>query len=256
MSEMDDVVLQGLYMWVDKVPLSRVKKNIARDFSDGVMMAELMKHFFPKYVNTHNFTACNSVESKKKNWQLLNWKVFKKLNFELSDDVIESLALAKPGTIEKVLLLLKTKIEHMVSDERGRAYDCRPESDRFKSSPVRRISPGKNTRLKKTSSLQMIPRNNSPPPNSTSRHVQNRTAKGSSNHMFSGDHSPAYSGANCDFVTREVFEEKMQECLQLEETVEILTAKIRRLEHLIRLKDNRIDDLQKALNGPRVKMLK
>ncbi|KAA0194365.1 Sperm flagellar protein 1 [Fasciolopsis buskii] len=255
MSGLDDIVLQSLYMWVDKVPLSRVKKNIARDFSDGVMMAELMKHFFPKFVNTHNFTACNSIDSKKKNWQLLNWKVFKKLNFELSDDVIESLAAAKPGTIEKVLLLLKTKIERMVTDESGRVYDCRPESDRFKTPPRRRISPGK-PRLKKSSSLQMIPRNASPTPAISSRHIQNRISQVASGHMFAGDHSPAFSGVNVDFVTREAFEEKMHECLHLEETVEILTAKIRRLEHLLRLKDNRIDDLQKTLGGPRVKMIK
>ncbi len=27
--------LQGLYQWVDEIPLSRPKRNIARDFSDG-----------------------------------------------------------------------------------------------------------------------------------------------------------------------------------------------------------------------------
>lgn len=32
--------IQDLYAWVDTVPLSRPKRNIARDFSDGVLMAE------------------------------------------------------------------------------------------------------------------------------------------------------------------------------------------------------------------------
>ena len=32
---MDDESLQQLYVWVDSVPLSRPKRNIARDFSDG-----------------------------------------------------------------------------------------------------------------------------------------------------------------------------------------------------------------------------
>ena len=27
--------LEKLYMWVDDIPLSRPKKNLARDFSDG-----------------------------------------------------------------------------------------------------------------------------------------------------------------------------------------------------------------------------
>jgi hypothetical protein len=33
--------LQKLYAWVDQIPLSRPKKNIARDFSDGVLLAEV-----------------------------------------------------------------------------------------------------------------------------------------------------------------------------------------------------------------------
>ncbi len=35
MSGLSDAELQELYTWVDKVPLSRPKRNIARDFSDG-----------------------------------------------------------------------------------------------------------------------------------------------------------------------------------------------------------------------------
>jgi hypothetical protein len=27
--------MQGIYNWVDEIPLSRPKRNIARDFSDG-----------------------------------------------------------------------------------------------------------------------------------------------------------------------------------------------------------------------------
>lgn len=32
---MDDESLQQLYVWVDTIPLTRPKRNIARDFSDG-----------------------------------------------------------------------------------------------------------------------------------------------------------------------------------------------------------------------------
>ena len=35
MAEMDDEDLQQLYTWIDEIPLSRPKKNISRDFSDG-----------------------------------------------------------------------------------------------------------------------------------------------------------------------------------------------------------------------------
>ena len=36
--------LQAIYNWVDEIPLSRPKRNIARDFSDGVLLAEIVKH--------------------------------------------------------------------------------------------------------------------------------------------------------------------------------------------------------------------
>jgi hypothetical protein len=32
---MDDESLQKVYTWVDEIPLSRPKRNISRDFSDG-----------------------------------------------------------------------------------------------------------------------------------------------------------------------------------------------------------------------------
>lgn len=33
--EMEEEDLQRLYTWLDEIPLSRPKRNIARDFSDG-----------------------------------------------------------------------------------------------------------------------------------------------------------------------------------------------------------------------------
>lgn len=35
--------LTRLYTWVDEIKLSRPKRNIARDFSDGVLVAEVRK---------------------------------------------------------------------------------------------------------------------------------------------------------------------------------------------------------------------
>ena len=38
---MDDEDLQRVYQWVDEIPLSRPKRNIARDFADGVLVAHV-----------------------------------------------------------------------------------------------------------------------------------------------------------------------------------------------------------------------
>jgi hypothetical protein len=64
--------MQMIYNWVDEIPLSRPKRNIARDFSDGgkiiinkntllVLVAEIVKHFVPHIVELHNYSAAHSV---------------------------------------------------------------------------------------------------------------------------------------------------------------------------------------------------
>ena len=40
--ELNDEQLRALYAWIDAIPLSRPKRNIGRDFSDGVMLAGVM----------------------------------------------------------------------------------------------------------------------------------------------------------------------------------------------------------------------
>ena len=64
--------LNGIYNWVDSIPLSRPKKNIARDFSDGVLVAEVVHHFFPKIVELHNYSLSHSIQQKLYNWNTLN----------------------------------------------------------------------------------------------------------------------------------------------------------------------------------------
>jgi hypothetical protein len=55
MSALSDEELQRLFAWVDTIPLTRAKKNISRDFSDGVLAAEVVAYYFPKLVDLHNY---------------------------------------------------------------------------------------------------------------------------------------------------------------------------------------------------------
>ncbi|CAH8642641.1 unnamed protein product [Heterobilharzia americana] len=218
-------------------------------------MAEVMKFFFPKFVDVHNFPTCNSVESKRKNWQLLNWKVFKKLNFELSDDVIESLVIAKPGTIEKVLLLLRTRIERMVSDDKGKVYDYRPEADRYPHFQGVRDgskSPVNRPRAKKPGNSQFFSGVRSPSLDFPTRYngggslMRGHSPNG---HVSMGDQKSNFvMPKKSEYIPRVYFEEKIQQCLTLNETVEILHAKLRKLEGLLSLKDRKIEELQKKIN--------
>ena len=74
--QLTDDELHHIYTWVDEIPLSRPKRNIARDFSDGVLVAEIISHFYPKMVELHNYSAANSLKQKMYNWQTLNCMLF------------------------------------------------------------------------------------------------------------------------------------------------------------------------------------
>lgn len=45
--QLDEETLQYLYAWIDKIPLSRTKRNIARDFSDGGNVISFKKQIKP-----------------------------------------------------------------------------------------------------------------------------------------------------------------------------------------------------------------
>jgi ribosomal protein L12E/L44/L45/RPP1/RPP2 len=96
---------------VDSIPFSRAKKNIHRDFADGVMMAELIHHYSPKLVNLHNYPPANSLTKKIENWNTLSNKVLKRLGIQLSKPHIEHIANATPGVIEELLLTILNRFE-------------------------------------------------------------------------------------------------------------------------------------------------
>mmetsp|Transcript_19898 Transcript_19898/g.26855 ORF Transcript_19898/g.26855 Transcript_19898/m.26855 type:complete len:118 (-) Transcript_19898:383-736(-) len=103
--------LQEIYNWVDEIPLSRPKRNIARDFSDGVLLAEIVKHYQSKLVDLHNYSQAHSLSQKTYNWNTLNVKVLKKLGFNLSKQEIEAIVNMEPDAIEKTLLALRFHID-------------------------------------------------------------------------------------------------------------------------------------------------
>ncbi|KAG5468192.1 hypothetical protein LSCM1_02168 [Leishmania martiniquensis] len=102
--------LHELYTWVDEIPLSRPKRNIARDFADGCSVAEILKFFFPKLVDLHNYVPAMSHAKKLDNWRTLNAKVLRKLYFEVPPEEVEDIIAAVPGAIERFLRALRMKV--------------------------------------------------------------------------------------------------------------------------------------------------
>ncbi|XP_046580938.1 LOW QUALITY PROTEIN: sperm flagellar protein 1-like [Haliotis rubra] len=238
MEELDEAQLEELYTWIDEIQLSRPKRNMNRDFSDGVLVAEVVKHYLPHFVDLHNYPPANSTQQKLSNWFMLNRKVFDKMNFQLSDDVIRSVSGCKPGVIEKVMLMVRTKIDlarHQMQKNKQMAGMMGVGPGR--SSPDSAVTSPRWTRTWPCCHKLSA----SPRPRQVRvwqpmlGRTRGRRAKVSWTMMLS----------------LESYWRKEQECLAKDETIQILQAKVRRLEHLIHLKDIRIDDLQNKIEATR-----
>ncbi|XP_077351481.1 sperm flagellar protein 1 isoform X1 [Festucalex cinctus] len=226
--ELDEDELQDLYAWIDKIRLSRPKRNIANDFSDGVMVAEVVKHFFPKLIDLHNYTPASSTQQKLSNWNLLNRKVFSKLNFHVPEKSVKKIVLRSSGVIESVLSGLREKIDqkleekiHLISDLEY--FDTRnPERTltEFSQSEARYLSEMVRVEAKRDDKLKM------------------ETSK--------LQHAAQFY-ANLDPAVRQILKEKEHAAMALKETVEILEMKVSKLERLVQLKDMRIDELRRNL---------
>ena len=96
---------------VDSFDLSRPKRNITRDFSDGQLIAEIIYHYLPKLVNLHSFVKANSAANKKANWNVLKKRVFPKMGFKPSLHLINDVINCKRMQAENFLSVLRAKLE-------------------------------------------------------------------------------------------------------------------------------------------------
>ncbi|XP_074445056.1 sperm flagellar protein 1 isoform X1 [Larus michahellis] len=219
--------LRTLYRWLDAVPLSRPRRNVARDFSDGVLAAEVVKFFFPAMVQLHSYVPASSTPQKLANWGHLNRKVLSKLNFSVPDDVIQQVVQCRPGTVEQVLLLLRQKI-----DEKQRQSKVVPGPGQEQ---------GVRAALEEVSYLE----------------TGYSKAKGGMGGSYAQE-SPRAAGVmksyhGCaqaspgDTAVRQQLAEREQALLLAQETIQILQLKVGRLEQLLHLKNVRIDDLSRRL---------
>lgn len=123
--------------WIDEINFSRSKKNLNKDFSDGVFMAELIKAHIPSIVDLHNYIPTSNTEQKRSNWLLLNKKVFPKLDLKLTNNEIENLIKGQNNYIEALLRQLYTLLKDHKQSNTSKIVNT---SD----SPKRKRSPNKN----------------------------------------------------------------------------------------------------------------
>ncbi|XP_010726421.1 sperm flagellar protein 1 isoform X2 [Meleagris gallopavo] len=225
--------LRALYRWVDAVPLSRPRRNIARDFSDGVMVAEVVKFFFPAMVQLHSFVPASSTPQKLANWGHLNRKVLSKLNFSVPNEVIRQIVQCRPGVVEQVLLLLRQKIEE--------------KQKQVKAVP----GPGQELGLQAAQEISYLETGKAgcSKARSTGGGCTQETPTAVGGNESRQHCAPAAGGDTA--AIRLQLAEREQALLLAQETVQILQMKVRRLEQLLRLKDMRIDDLSRCLQQAR-----
>jgi hypothetical protein len=165
----------------------------------------------------HNYTPANSLQQKKANWGMLNKKILSNFGLDLPDVIIAGLSNGKPGLVEVLLFNLRLKIDEELE--------------------LQQKMQQQNITSPRQSSLSLF--------TTTSKHNQTNLLSNRSNKSMKINQIP-----NKD-VSRLDYEEIKQQCLQQQEQMEILHAKIRRLEHVLQLKDIRISELSKAVEDSR-----
>lgn len=197
--------------------------------SSPVLVAEVVKFFFPAMVQLHSFVPASSTPQKLANWGHLNRKVLSKLNFSVPNEVIRQIVQCRPGVVEQVLLLLRQKIE-----EKQKLVKAVPgpgqELGLRAAQEISYLETGK-AGCSKVRSAGGGCTQETPPAvggNESRRHC-----------------APAAGGDAA--AIRLQLAEREQALLLAQETVQILQLKVRRLEQLLRLKDTRIDELSRRL---------
>ncbi|XP_040480654.1 sperm flagellar protein 1-like isoform X8 [Ursus maritimus] len=231
--------LRGLCAWLDGLPLSRPKRHLARDFSDGVMLAEIVKHFYPRLVDLHNYVPTCNTDQKLSNWSVLNRKVFHKLRLWVSETEIQKVVANTPGAIEPILLALREKVKDGAVQQAPPPTADPGPSSADANSPQAQLTTPAHTGLQGPtvpSGVKTLPSQRTPERTGHCVYIGQDPADGSLEHLDSG--------------LQQLLEEKEQALVVLQEMVKILQMKVVRLERLLKLKEQQIGELTRTGTSP------
>jgi len=231
--EVTEQDLHSLYTWIDDIPLSRPKRNFTRDFSDGVLMAEVLHYYFPKLVQKHNYSAANGTRQKAYNWDALNRKVLKRLGIHVTQEHLEAIVNCEPRAVESLLKLARVQILHHHSMKNDRSQT--PES-RYAASCEAIEDANNRDAVSKGNTLH----------NRGVSHIPRAPSR------LSATPPPAKRSVSRPKSSFEVCSNNEKDLMikELQETNELLLAKISKLEQLLNLKDKKIERLVVRLQTP------
>eukprot|EP00038_Savillea_parva_P003243 m.122705 g.122705 ORF g.122705 m.122705 type:complete len:255 (-) comp11118_c0_seq2:1430-2194(-) len=226
--------------WMEQVPFSRKEvvsfKNIARDFSDGLCVAEVIKYYLPKLVELHNYRRASSSKQKLENWKTLNAKVLSKLDVKVPDNVIQKIVDYEPGVMLMVLNNIKIKVEQRSKPKGGK-----------KSQIALKQSPYKSPQKKKAVVLpESTGGDGAIRAAATGPAVWSGKGKRSPKTVVRADSQTQAAGAAADASPTSVEVELLRQCVEDYEDVNtMLLSKVKKLETLLKLKDKRIGNLER-----------
>ncbi|CAD7972241.1 unnamed protein product [Amoebophrya sp. A25] len=248
--------IQRIYNWMDDIQLSRPRKNISRDFADGLLCAEVLCQYFPRLVDLHNYSAANSYAQKMYNWNTMNKKVLKKLGFQLHPSDIEDVIKAVPGAVEKVLVLMQHYMaRYKRQQEQGESVAGTPAASARGSASASSAPRGGSQQGGATAAASSrVSANGQQQSASMSGNVVGGSSSGggaASASTGSNGTRVSAGGGQQNMVSREILQREQEESSltiqELRETILLMSEKIKKLEQLVRIKDAKIDGLQTKL---------
>jgi hypothetical protein len=107
--ELNPTEYDNLLEWLGGITFSKkfTQKTIAKDFSDCCLYAEILKTYFPKFVELHNFIPTLKKTQKEINWSTVNSKVLKKIGLFINKTQVERIINLEKGYVERHLYCLK-----------------------------------------------------------------------------------------------------------------------------------------------------
>ena len=224
--------LHALYEWVDTIPLSRPKRNIARDFADGCLAAEVVAYYLPGKVQLHNYSQANNLDGKLYNWRTLDAKVFKRvLGVQVPPEDLNAAAMAKQGAVERILKMMRNRLAKVHAREVALAEGEDAQTQAEEHQPYQLQQPPPQPQPQGSFSAP-------PPPLQVAQRKYNA--------------AQAVTAQPSTHAAREAaarIRELEAENADLREASEILESKVHKLEQLVRLKDAKVQTLQAKLQA-------
>lgn len=107
---LDAEELADLYEWLDRVPLSKPRSNVEKDFSDGLLAAEIVRFYYPDLVDFRMLRPVLNLQERTEQWKLLNSEVFDKIGLTVPSHVLTQLSIAKTGIAQAFLFNLRMSL--------------------------------------------------------------------------------------------------------------------------------------------------